>query len=108
MIIATGTGLELLEVLGLIAGIVTGVCLLAAFIIKALIHKTIFPIKEEQNKHGSDMKLMEQRITALEDDKKEILRKLDDLHNTIIQSLRDTLRQREELYDSKYVHQKKQ
>ena len=67
MIVATGTGLEILEVLGLIVGVVVPLSLLAAFIIKALIHKTISPLKEKLDNVEGRMTLVESNYISLLD-----------------------------------------
>jgi hypothetical protein len=93
--IATSTGLELLEVLGVIAGVVVPLSLLGAFIIKALIHKTVSPLKEKLDNIGSRMTHVESNYVALLEE----IRKLPDAIDAKIKA-------REEIVTMKIDHLK--
>ena len=93
MIAAAGTGLEVLEVLGLIAGVVVPLSLLAAFIIKALIHKTVSPLKEKLNNVEGRMTLVESNYISLLD----AIQKLPD-------TIDDKAKSREELFNLEIAH----
>jgi hypothetical protein len=108
MIVAASEGVDVLGVLGLIAGVIVPVSLLATFVIKALIHKTVFPMKERQIDQDVKMQLLEKEVKAVKESHEKILDKLDKLPNLISETIKISLEAQERLYDLKYIHQKKQ
>ena len=108
MIVATGAGVDVIGVLGLIAVVIIPLSLLATFIIKALIYKTISPVKVKQTEQDKDMELLKLEVATNKANNEKILEKLDKLPGLISDTIKKSLDAQEKLYDLKYTHQKKQ
>ena len=102
MIAAAENGLDILGVLGLIVSVGVVIIPLLIFANKALIHKTVSPIKEKQSQQDTKMQLLESEISTIKESHDKIIAKLEDLPNTIVEALKA----REELYDLKYEKKK--
>ena len=98
IVAAANSGVDILGVLGLILGVGTVIIPLLIFANKALIHKTVSPIKEKQSQQDTKMQLLESEICTIKESHDKIIAKLEDLPNTIIKALKE----REEIYDLKY------
>ena len=98
MIAAAENGLDILGVLGLIVSVGVVIIPLLIFANKALIHKTVSPIKEKQSQQDTKMQLLESEISTNKESHHKIIAKLEDLPITLMKALKE----REEIYDLKY------
>ena len=106
MILAASGGVDYIGVLGLLLALGIVAIPLLIFAIKALIYKTVAPIRDRQNQQENKMQVLEREVEAVKHTNENIMRELKDLPDKIIAGLREREKVREEIYDLKYQHKK--